>query len=90
MDLFQFINNNIVSLGTFILGSLVTIIIFLVGKKEKKPTYIIRTINLLRDNIKKVDNVKMFYAEKEITNLSISKIAIWNAGKDTINSTDPV
>ncbi|MDR1346945.1 MAG: hypothetical protein LBJ63_00725 [Prevotellaceae bacterium] len=54
----------------------------------KKPTYIIKTINLIRNNIKKIKSVEILYDGKNIKNLSVSKIALWNAGKETIRTED--
>jgi len=58
------------------------------SKKNKKPIYRIRNINLLEENISKITSVDISYQGNRIENLSISRIMIWNAGKETINNTD--
>lgn len=79
---------NIVMFIIAIASIIITIYIYIRSRKDKKPTYIIRTINLIRDTIKNIDNVKILYKNDTINNLSISKIALWNDGKETINSAD--
>ena len=56
-------------------------------KKSRKPTYRIRTFNLIKE-INKIDSVSILYKGENIENLSVSRIAIWNSGKETINKTD--
>lgn len=58
------------------------------SKKNKKPTYAIRTVNLVKEKIKKIKSVEIYYKGQFIDNISVTKIAIWNAGKDTISKTD--
>lgn len=88
--IFDFFNNNpvlnIVSLLLAIFGIVFTTYFYYKSKKSRIPIYIIRTINLVRENIKKIDTVEILYSGEKINNLSISKIAFWNAGKETISS----
>lgn len=56
--------------------------------KKKKPTYCVRTINLIKDSISKVESVEILFNGKRIEKLSTTEIAVWNAGKKTINSSD--
>ena len=52
------------------------------------PIYILRTVNLVRENVQKIDTVNILYAGNKVNNLSITKIAFWNDGKETINNSD--
>lgn len=79
---------NVVSLLLAILGIVFTIYFYFKSKKNRIPTYIVRTINLVRENVKKIDTVSILYSGEKVKNLSISKIALWNEGKETINSGD--
>lgn len=58
------------------------------SKKSKKPTYALRTFNLIKEKINKIDSVEIQYHNYKIDNLSITKIAIWNNGRETISSID--
>ena len=89
MDFFN--NNPVLNLITLILavlGILFTAYFYLRSKKNRVPTYMVRTINLVRDMLPKIDAVEMLYSGKKVNNLSISKVAFWNEGKETINFID--
>jgi hypothetical protein len=79
---------NIVSATFGLIGIILAIVIYIKSKKSKKPIYCIRNINLIKENIGKIKSVDILYYGGKIDNLSISKIVIWNAGKETINNTD--
>lgn len=57
-------------------------------QKVKQPTYAVRTIRLIEPKIKNIGNINISYLENKIENLSVSKIALWNSGRDTIDYTD--
>ncbi|MEO6883392.1 MAG: hypothetical protein ABI199_05125 [Bacteroidia bacterium] len=79
---------NFVFLILAILGIIFSFYFYFKSKKTKIPIYIVRTINLIRESIKKIETVEILYSGKKIENLSITKIAIWNDGRDTIEYTD--
>lgn len=79
---------NVVSLLLAILGLVFTIYFYFKSKKSRNPTYIVRTINLIKENAQKIDTVSILYSGEKVKNLSISKIALWNDGKETIDSKD--
>lgn len=88
----EFINQNPWLNVLFILLTLTSIFLslwfYFKSKKSKKPTYSLRTFNLIKEKINKIDSVEIQYHSNKIDNLSITKIAIWNNGKETISSTD--
>jgi hypothetical protein len=90
--LLKFINENPWLNVVFILLTLVSIILTIIfytkSRKFKKPFYTIRNFNLIREKVQKIDSVTILYQNKKIENLSVAKIAIWNAGRDTINKSD--
>ena len=71
-----------------ILGIIFTIYFYIKGKKTRKPVYMVRTVNLVRKNIKKIDKINILYNGNSINDLSITKIAFWNDGKETIDNKD--
>lgn len=79
---------NLITFILAILGILCSVYFYLKGKKCKKPTYILKTTNLVRENIQKIDSVDILYSGNKIKNLSVTKIAFWNNGKDTISCND--
>jgi hypothetical protein len=88
----DFLNNSIVlnsiTLVLALLGVFFAPYFYFREKRHKVPFYIVRTINLLRESIQKINTVEITYLGKKIENLSISKIAFWNDGRETINSND--
>ena len=86
-----FSNNPIFNVLTLVLavGSLVLAVYFYFkGKKVKLPVYILKTNNLVTESIKNVSSVQILYNNNKISNLSVTKIALWNEGKDTIDNAD--
>lgn len=74
-----------------ILGLLIALISFYytyIGIKHKSPNYIIKNNNLINENISKIDLLDLKVEGKKINNLTVSKVAFWNSGKETINSVD--
>jgi hypothetical protein len=86
--LLNYLNSGNIGILLSIVFGLLAIYLYFIGKKQRKPTYIVRTIRLVSSKLKDIDNIKISYAGANIENLSISKIALWNAGKETINSAD--
>lgn len=91
-DILDFINKNPWLNILFIILTLISIFLsiwfYIKSKRTRKPTYCVRTFNLVRDKINKIDSVNILYQGEKIDNLSISKIAIWNGGKETISQSD--
>lgn len=88
----EFLNeNSYITLIAFIctVASVILAIYFYYKSiKKKKPTYTVRNINIINESIKYLNSIHISFYNYKIDNLSISKIALWNAGKDTINHTD--
>jgi len=92
MEISQTIMNNpifnITTLVLAVFGIFFTVYFYFRSKKSRIPTYAVRTINLVSSNISKINILDILYSGEKINNLSISKVALWNDGKETINSTD--
>lgn len=91
-EILDFVNKNPWLNIVFIILTLASMILtawfYFKSKKNKKPTFCTRTVNLVKEKINKIDSVDILYHGQKIDNLSISKMAIWNAGKETISSSD--
>lgn len=86
-----FEGNPLLNIITFTLtiGSILSAIYFYIkGKKTKRPMYVVRTINLIKERIQKISPVHISYKGGQINTLSITKIALWNDGRDTIDAGD--
>lgn len=96
MEIFKritdYLNNNpwlnVIFLALALLSIIVSIILYIKSKKSRIPTYSVRSVNLIKENIKKIKSVEILYEGKKVENLTITKLALWNAGKETIDSKD--
>lgn len=91
----QFIESFVVNpwfvLVSFLIAIISIILAFIFHSKSKKvklPYYSIRSINIVRDLIKKIEDLDILYDGQPVENLTITKIAFWNGGSDTINNQD--
>lgn len=71
-----------------IIGVIMAIFFYYRSKKVKSPCYAIESINVVKDLESKIDSLEVLYDGKPVKNLTVTRIAFWNAGKDTINSED--
>ena len=71
-----------------IIGIVLAVIFYLKSKKIKSPYYAIRSIILIKDLISKIESLEMVFRGKPIKNLTVTKLAFWNGGNDTINYQD--
>lgn len=72
---------------SFILA-VVSIYLFLRSKKEKKPMFCIRSINLIGDLYNKISGLEIYYKDKTVSNVFSTNIAFWNNGQEVINKND--
>lgn len=63
-------------------------VLYIKGKKIKLPYYIIRSINIVKDYASRIESLELLYSGQKIENLTITKIAFWNGGRDTIDKSD--
>ena len=87
----EIVGNPYITLGLILLALLtfiLMIIFYYRSKKIKKPLYSIMNINLIRNFDSKISSLKISLGEESIENLSISKIAFWNGGRETIRRND--
>ena len=71
-----------------IIGVITAVFYYYRGKKVKSPCYAIRSFNIVKDLVSKIESLEMLYDGKPITNFTVTKIAFWNAGRETINRED--
>lgn len=80
--------NNPIGIISFVIPTVLAIFFYLKGKKEKKPTFQIRSFNLVKDFSKKVTNIGLLYSGEKVENLTITKVIFWNMGNETIRKDD--
>ena len=82
------ISSQIFQLSLAIIGIILAPFFYLKGKKEKKPTFQIRSFNLVKEFSKKVTNIELLYSGENIENLTITKVIFWNRGNEPIRKED--
>lgn len=71
-----------------LLGIILAIFFFIKSRRTKEPRYAILSTNLMRDFTSRLEALEMTYSGERISNLTATKLAFWNNGKDTINGSD--
>jgi hypothetical protein len=77
-------------IGLLIGGISIILAFFFYFKSKKKIQikFLTKDLNLLSNGIKKNEEIKFLFKNKEVDTLTISKIVIWNTGTETINKED--
>lgn len=71
-----------------IFGILLAIRSYFVPWKRKQPCFSITSNNLISDFTSQLKPLKITFSNKKIENLTVTKIAFWNAGRQTIDNSD--
>lgn len=79
---------NIVFLILAIISILISFILYFRSKKEKIPLYNIKHFNLVRGRLKELKSVKISYRGEDVEDLTLTRLAFWNKGRDTIEHRD--
>lgn len=69
-------------------GIILAVFFYYRGTKNREPVFAIRTYNLLTDSSSKMTGLTINYKTEIVNNLSITKIAFWNQGRETIKKGD--
>jgi len=77
-----------ISLVTGILGVVLAIVFYFKSQKVKSPLYVSKTTNIIKGLTNRIKELEIRYGGQSIENLSVTRIAFWNGGSDTIESTD--
>jgi hypothetical protein len=85
------INSPYFTLSSFfigILGLIFGILSWRSAFRIRKPVYTVSNFNLVRNFKNIIPGIHITYKDREIENITISKIAFWNKGLKTINKED--
>lgn len=78
---------------SFIIGLILAVIgiyATIKSKKDKKPSYALWGFNLVKNFKYNIESLEMLHKGEKIENLTVTKLAFWNAGRETINNQDIV
>jgi len=67
---------------------LLAIVFYIKGRKDKILKYDVRSFNIIKNSINDYELLTIEYDGHKINNLSITKVAVWNSGKESIRSID--
>lgn len=56
--------------------------------KKRSPVFLIRNTSLVKNGVDGIKSVSVMYEAKKVPNLSVARIAFWNAGRETISFSD--
>src|SRR3990172_146972 len=79
---------NLVFLVLAVLSIILSLALYIKSKRERRPCFNLRTFQLIQDSISKIEAVQIRYQGQIVPNLSMTKLALWNAGREAINSQD--
>lgn len=77
---------NLIILILAIVGLVLSYYFYRKSTRQSSATYAVRTINLMNKGHKKLAGIDVMYGVECVKSLSISKVALWNSGSDTINA----
>ncbi|WOD40034.1 hypothetical protein [Nodosilinea sp. E11] len=87
-QLLELLNQGWVGSLLGIIGLIATFLTIENSQKRKALAYDIKTVHLIKDFQYQINELKILYKDKEIKNLSVSLILIWNDGKEVIRKSD--
>ena len=79
---------NIIFFLLAIISIILAIIFYYKALKSKKPIYDIQTNRLVNNELSGLKKIEIKYNNAIISNLSVTKIALWNSGKASIRKND--
>lgn len=71
-----------------VLVAVVSLVLYLRGRRRKEPCWATRTNNLVRDYTAKLSALDVKYSGRSVQNLSITRVVFWNKGGETIHAAD--
>lgn len=79
---------NLVSFFLGVIGIILAFLFYFKSIREKRPVYTKQTIRLINQALSALKNIEIKYNSVPVQNLSLTKIALWNSGKESIRNTD--
>ncbi len=71
-----------------IVSILVAYVFYRKGQRVRKPSWDIRSENLITDYAKRLPGIEVVYLGQQVGNLTVSKVMFWNDGRETVRHED--
>ncbi len=79
---------NVIFLVLAIVGIVSTFITFIIGRRTRIVQYNSKTIKLLSERLKGIQEISIKFEDEEIPTFSTSVVSIWNSGNEIVNHSD--
>ena len=79
---------NLVFLALAVTSVIISIVVYFASKREQQPAFNKKNFSLIKDNLSKLDGLKITFMGTDVVTLTTTQVAIWNKGKDAINKSD--
>jgi len=79
---------NFISFLIGVIGIILAFIFYYKSLREKKPTFNMITFGLIDNKLSTINNLEIKYNANLVKNLSLTKVAFWNSGKESIRKSD--
>lgn len=78
-----------------VLGVMVPVLLYYKSVRVRQPKWVAQSSNLVRGFQGKIDQLEILFAGRKIANLTVTRVVLWNDGKETVRrediaATDPV
>jgi len=77
-----------ISMALALIGLILAVIFYCKGRKTKLIRYYLDGSSLFEDFVEKISGLSIQFSGKQIKTLTVTKIAFWNNGTETINHND--
>ena len=71
-----------------IVGLILSFYFYHKAKRDKSPVFVKRTFKLIQQNVIKLENLEIKYEGRIVENLSLTKLAFWNYGREALRKDD--
>jgi hypothetical protein len=78
----------LIGLGGILIGVISSYVFYKRSIRYKVPSWAIRSNNLVRGHSSTLSDLRIIYGDKVVDNLTVSKVLIWNDGRETIDRND--
>lgn len=81
---------NLLFLALTVVSLSLSVFLYLKGKREKQPVYLMKTFVLIDNDLAELDGITISFKGVPVKSLALSKVSFWNKGAETINGIDIV